>query len=183
MGSKTVTVYGVEGWGETAKEARADAVRKLEEAAVRDYTPRYIAWRGYLGLIFADLEGYTFAIMDPDKLSGSHTYTEYLYTGTHYSNRDEAESRMRVRLARQTWRREDGNYLPSILSTSYTLEEDRRDYVDWATVEARTLDYMDHGFERELAHTLARTYSYEEFMRITAYRQEETPVEPEANQE
>jgi hypothetical protein len=60
--TKTVKVYGWEGQGATAAEAKADAVAKIEQASEGYYLPKVVTWRGCTLFVYREPSNWAYTI-------------------------------------------------------------------------------------------------------------------------
>jgi hypothetical protein len=68
MNIKSVDLYGMNGYGMTVKEAKTDAIAKITRAMDGTYSPRIAVFRGTMGILTRDLDGYRYRLIELGKL-------------------------------------------------------------------------------------------------------------------
>jgi hypothetical protein len=146
--SVTVMHYGVEGTGRTVTEAKKDAGKKIEKALEGSYTPQILAWRGYVALVYRDMQGWqSRLIMDPERgvIDGP-------VHGSHYGDEiKEAVDAANSNLAQLGWKPEDCLECPSILTT----REQQSDFRHWCKFQLRYKAAKSAGLNDNEAHSFA----------------------------
>lgn len=133
---KKAVVCGIAGYGRTLREAKENAMARIEEILEnlrRDSVPRVVHHRGLIGLVYRNLDGIGYAIVaEPD----TGVRTGRLWTTTMLPDgdgMDEGERALKRHLAQTGWRYEDGTEPPDILAD----ERDRSEFRSWAAWQLR----------------------------------------------
>lgn len=140
-----VDLYGMVGVGVTKAEAKADATRKLEQATEGRYEARMLRFpSGYIGLIYRDLYGWNYSIMQPDRNEAAG----YCLGG--YETRQEAERMLRIHIAQNLIYVAEDNGLSVILD-----ERDQREHAEYIGWQLRYREYKAQGYSDSDCHHMA----------------------------
>jgi hypothetical protein len=138
---------GFHGTGTTAKEAKLDAIRKIEALHEGYWQPTLREWRGHAVLIHRDLEGWQYTFLQ-------HNYGQLKMHGTTIDNGDYRETLRSAErhLADIGWTVADPlDLFPAWFSNA----EDRREILSRRTWQLRVRHHLDAGHDLEAARRLA----------------------------
>jgi len=147
---KTTKVHGWEGTGTTIKEAKEDAINKIEAAAKGYFTPTIIQWRGLFGVVYRELENWCYMILREGEKIGApgpciHTY----------KTKDETIRFCRAHLAQNAWKHEDKDELPAVMKEDCTQEQ-KDSQVYWQRWQMDYRRLRDEGKNDQEAHREAQ---------------------------
>lgn len=140
-----IDLYGMEGYGSTKAEAKADAEQKLQRATDGFYSPRLYRFHSeYIGLVYRNLNGWHYTYLRPD-----NTNADFYSVGP-FQTPGETERKLRAHIAQNLIFVTDDNGSSVILDERDQLEH--TEYVAW---QLRYKEYRAQGYNESDCHRMA----------------------------
>lgn len=140
-----VNLYGMDGYGATKADAKADAALKLTNATMGRYEPKMLRFpTGIVGLVYRDLYGWQYSILHEDRDEADCSNLVSCAT------RNEAERKLRFHVAQNLIFEVDDNGLSVILDSADRLHHN--EYVAW---QKQYKEYKSQGYSDTGAYRMA----------------------------
>jgi hypothetical protein len=125
---KLVTVYGWEGSGASAAEAKANAIKDIEEASKGSYDPVIVKYKDMVGLGWREkIGGWWYKIIRPDTIPDGKD-AGYSCCGS-YESKEEVKRAIIRHVCQNGYNPGSDPEAPEFM----TNEEDRREHKRWAS--------------------------------------------------
>lgn len=149
----TLEYLGVEGTGRTVKEAKADAVRKIEQLLKADRSPYFMSFRGQHVIIWHTGTSYAYRQVNNEE---DYSRGKKIQWGTQTCSDDISQvlGEIRQHLAQVCW---DG---VEEMSPLLTEEREQRDFAQWQRFQIAYQDARAKGLSDTECHRYACEHSY-----------------------